>query len=78
MIGEVEGEKQMRLLPLAVLQCALLLWLHFRTLRQNMSTLRAYVATHPPHHPSADVWLDGGPAGYSFTVCGPCVDALLA
>lgn len=68
----------MRLLPLALVQCAVVIWLHFRTLQRNVDALRQYLVVHPPRCPGSGVWIRGTPGGYSFALCGQCVDALVS
>ena len=68
----------MRLYALALFQCGVILWLHFVALRRNLESLRVYIARHPPHHSAPDLWVDGGPRGYSFHLCPRCVSAVVA
>lgn len=69
----------MQVLILVILQCAVLLWLHYDALNINLMRLRRYVANHPEAGgPDGDVWVNAGPSSrYSFRLCPDCVDAVV-
>lgn len=61
------------ILPLLFFQVVLLMWLHFAALTKNQRRMQKYLSAHPDWQ--SGVWVNG--AGYSFHICGHCVDAIL-
>ena len=59
----------------AVVQCAVILWMHHAALSLNMQRLRRHIGSRVPDIDGA-VWITTDASGHGFRLCRMCVDAV--